>query len=107
MGSASEIQLKDKDKEKSALVLESVARCIQCIKDFILVFMSQIDETPAADNDDFVELFESFDMENEETLVSEANMRKCDTRRGGLEYKTVIKPDKILHTTGKALQETQ
>lgn len=49
------------------------------------------DEKPTADNDDFAELFESFDAENEDNLVSETDMRRHDTRRGGLEYEKVIK----------------
>ena len=49
------------------------------------------DEAPTTDNDDFVELFKTFSMENENILTSETDIRRHDTRRGGLECETVIK----------------
>ena len=49
------------------------------------------DETSTADNDDFAELLKNFHTEKEDSLVSETDVRRRDTRRGDLKNEKIIK----------------
>ena len=74
---------------------------VKWLKFFSIKQEEKEDETPKVDNDDFVELFENFDMENEENLTSETDIRRGDIRRGGLEYETVTKTRQYIAYHGK------